>query len=560
MQDKNHVGFHYIDPHYGQQTLLNPDKVTATLVKKDPSLTVDDMLPAYVRDKNVVNPGVLGWARLDSSMAQDAQQKARDLFKAMSKLGHDGDVTAAQSSLQLEERNNIKDLALPKFSKDIKPGSQEAKITKEAHDYLVRERGFAPNDVTRLDPIQAISQIWRDSKNSASRAVLPLNASKENIAAVEAAAKRGYGPVLGTDIGHSFDAPMVHPAIIRQRTSMLRKAALNLGIDPTKVSELSVAMARRTNVEDTVNNLIASGKVSNVVGDDGRSIYNQLLQGAQSGLYNKQSRLTRFFRGGLTAMNESKLDAQSLGDISKKDYQEIKNEKAIARQQAIDTFNKAHQIRDLSLKQMVQILTRPIDPNGAVDNYLNQRYTPEDAMKIAKAVLIGYAKTPSSLVGTGKIEDFIRASNAIATNATASFFGKVPLLKNLGIGEGPLANSFAELPNYLARARDKWRFDLNPVFAYRRLAKTNVKAAAEGIPPTRNPWEAMRRQGVTEQAFDTLNRTMPDVYRSYKELEPLDKFLQQSDVFGIYNPAHNMAWQAHNLEKMGLSDSEISQK
>jgi len=561
LAEGDYVGAHYLHPTYGTQTLLNPDRVTAKMVKQDPNLNVDSIMPNYLVNNNVVQRGAFGWAHKDTVVAQDAYKKANQLMDDLAQLGHKTDVDAARSSLQLSEQKAVEGIALPKMSQPVMEGTKEAKLTLDARAFLVRELGFSQNEVTRLDALQAIGTIWKQAGKLASEATLPLNAPKALKDIVAKADALGFRPVLGTDIGHSYENPLLHPVAVDQRTSMLRKAAMNLGIDPTKVNDITVSMSKRTAVETELNKLFASGKVSSNFGDTGNSIYSTLLQGAQSGLYAKESRALAASRGfwkGLTGQ-EARLAKEALGDIRTADLRESEKSLAAARDAQAKAFNQAHQIRDLSLKQMVQILTRPVDPLDPLGS-MAARYTPEDAMKIAKTVLVGYAKAPTSLLGLGRAEDFIRASNAIITNGTASFFGKVPVLNKLGIGEGPLANAFASLPNDLARARDKWRFDMNPVFAFRRLAKTNVKAAAEGVPPTRNPYEALTRLGVTEQAFNTLNRTMPDVYRAYKDLEPLDKFLQQADVFNIYNPAHMMAWQAHNLEKLGLTDAQITEK
>ena len=560
LQEKGYTGFHYLDAKYGTQTVVNPDRVLATMVKQDPKWTKDSLIPGYLTHNNIVGRGALGVANKDKFIAQDAQRAARSLFGNMAKLGHREDVMAARSTLQLEEQNDLKDIPLPKFSRNI--GKGEAAVLQEARKILVTKLGYSPNEVTRYDPIQAISEIWRASKSLASEAHHPIDAPqvlKDQVAKLDAL---DYRLVIGTDIGHAYETPLIHPAIVAQRTSLLRKAAQQFGFDTTKTSDLSVAQVRRTNVENEVNKLFANGKVSPIQGDNGSSVYSTLIQAAQSGEIIKEGRLANAFRGaveGFRGAPESKFVEGQLGDLSKVAYKDIQDARAEAKLKAMQTFNQAHQVRDLSLKQMVKALTRPVDPNDILGN-LNPRYTKEDAMKIAKAVLIGYAKTPASIVGIGKTEDFIRASNAMITNGTASFFGKVPLLNNFKIGEGPLANAFAALPNDLARLRDRWRFDYSPTFALRRLIKTNVKAAAEGVPVSSNPYQSLQRLGGTEQAFNTLQRTMPDVYRATKELEPLEKYLQQSDVFGIYNPAHMMAWQAYNLEKLGLTDAEITAK
>ena len=562
MEEKGYTGFHFWDNKYGQQTVINPDRAKAVMVKQDPQWTKESLIPGYLTHNNIVGRGALGVARKDTFVAQDAQSAARNLFDKMAALGHTAAVDAARSTLQLEEQQGLRDVPLPNF-KDSFLGKAESAIATEARNILVTKLGYSPNEVTRFDPIQAISEMWRASKSLASEAHIPLEAPKAVKDAIAKLDSLGYRPVLGTDIGHGFEAPILHPAIINQRTSMLRRAAMRLGIDITKVNDLTVAQTRRSNVEAEINKLFANGKITQpALNDNGSSIYSALLQGAQSGLYSTDSRFSSGFRGfveGFRGGPEGKFVEQELGDLSKVAYEDIQAAKEDARIKSMQVFNQAHGIRDLSLKQMVKILTRPVDPKDPLGN-LASRYTREDAMKIAKAVLIGYAKTPASLVGAGKVEDFIRASNAMMTNATASFFGQVPLLKNFKIGEGTIANNFAALPNDLARLRDRWRFDYSPIFAARRLSKTNVKAAAEGVPTTMNPYAALKKLGKVDQAFATLQRTMPEVYRVQKDLEPLEKFLQQSDIFNIYNPAHMMAWQAHNLEQLGLSDAEITAK
>jgi hypothetical protein len=560
LQEKGYTGFHYFDNKYGRQTVINPDRANAVMVKQDPQWTKESLIPSYLTHNNVVGRGALGIARKETFIAQDAQKAAKNLFDRMTKLGHGDDVTAARSTLQLEEQQGLKDIALPKLRRTI--GKGEAEVLQEARKILTTKLGMSPNEVTRYDPIEAISKIWRESKDLASEAHVPIEAPKALKDAIAKLDALGYRPVLGTDIGHAYETPILHPAIINQRTSMLRRAAMALGMDVTKIGDLPVAQIRRTNVENEINKLFASGKVQPILGDNGNSIYSTLLQGAQSGEIIREGRVASAFRGAIEGLRrgpEGSFVEKDLGDLSKISYKDIQDARAAARLKAMETHNQAHGIRDLSLKQMVKILTRPVDPSDVLGN-LNPRYTKEDAMKIAKSILVGYAKTPASVVGAAKAEDFIRASNAIMTNATASFFGNVPLLNKFKIGEGPLANAFAALPNDLVRLRDRWRFDYSPVFALRRLTKTNVKAATEGVPTTMNPYEGLRRLGVTDKAFNTLMRTMPEVYRQTKQLEPLEKYLQQSDVFNIYNPAHMMAWQAHHLEQLGLTDAEITAK
>jgi len=395
----------------------------------------------------------------------------------------------------------------------------------------------------------------RDARTLASEAYIPNDAPQALQDAIKRLDAAGYKPVLGTDIGHGYELPRVLPSISTQRTSMLRRAAMRLGADTTNVSDIDVSIRRRQNVADSINNVLSTitkkNGVQPILGDTGNAIYARLLEGAQRGdaAGLKMTRMERYQYN--RALNKVNTDNMTQADI---DALKTETQRAITKQ-----HNDAHSIRDLSLKQMTKILTRPIDTADITGTPI-PGYTPEDAMKIAKAVLRGYAATPTSYAGFSKAEDFFRASGSILSHHTASFFGQVPVVKNFNIGNGHLFNSLASLPNELIRWRDKVRFDLSPVFSAERVVKTNLKAATQGVPATLRPYQSLEKLGKVDEAFNILNRTMPEVYKATKATEPLDKFLLQNDVWNIYNPGHNMAWQAWNLAKQGLSDEEINAK
>ena len=572
LMDNNELtGMRYNHPTYGEQMLIRPGKAIGKLAKLPSDYSIDKYLPSYLAHSNINGAGVIGFARKDSPYSQGVLKMAKGYFAKLEKLGYGEDVKAAQSTLELEaisKQKAIPDLigdagrsapVLPRINtKEFDPTNSElVALTNKMRNDLSTKFGYDLNKLTRLDPVQMASLMWRKSRDFASEAyfptVKPEGMSQEVFNNVNKMRKEadanGWRPVLGTDIGHGYELSRVHPDILNQRTNLLRKAAMRLGIDPTKVSDVTVAATRRMNVVDEVNKVLGS-KIQPILGDNADSIYSRLLQGAQSGIFRS---------GKLGKYVENRAITKALGDTSNMDYQDIK-EKIDEARKAVESVNqKAHQIRDLSEKQMVKILTRSIDSKDITSNPI-PGYTESDARRIARAVTIGYAKTPTSLVGLGKAEDFIRASGAMLANHTMSFMGKVPLAKNFKIGEGPLINTLSSLPNDLFRLRDKYRFDLNPIFSYRRLAKTNVKAALEGVPASINPGKAMEKLKITDKANAILERTMPEVYAKSKQLEPLEKMLVQNDIWDIYNPAHNMAWQAYHLADQGLSDAEIAQK
>ena len=567
MTADGHAGFKFTNRAGNVTHVVNSDRAIANMTQLDSSFTKDSIIPAYLRANNVNGQGVIGLARNDTFIQQDAQKAANAFFSRLNKAGYDQEVAQAQSTLQLEGKQLAKnpniELNAPLPKLDPQNLNKEAlNVLNEARGILIKKLGFDSLQINKLDPIGAVSLLYRESHGLASEAMLPVNAPKAAVDAVARLAQKGYRPVLGTDIGHAYEAPILHPVIADQRTSLLRRAALALKMDPTKISDISVAQSRDTAVKQEVDRLFASGKVQPVIGDNSSTIVNILRDYARSGsqINNTGNKVANAIRGWGQGRRDQ-LITQLMGDTSNLTVKEERELHDAAVAKANEILGSQRRMSDLSYKQIVKALTQPI-AKGAKD-YLGdvtERYSKEDAAKIAKAVMVGMAKSPGYTMGLGKGEDFIRASGAMATNATASFFGKVPLLKNYKIGEGPIAAAITALPSNLTALRNQWRFDLNPIFSARRLAKTNIKAATEGVPLTRNPYNAMTNLGIKDEAYSILGRTMPKVYAKAQELDTLDRFLQQNDVFGWYNPAHNMAWQAYHLKQLGLSDAEITQK
>ena len=565
--DGGHAGYKFLDSKGNTVHVVNPEKTVANITQLDPSLTKESLIPGYLSQNNTVARGALGIARKDTFIQQDAQKAANKFFARLANDGHENEVSQARSTLQIEGRQLAKDPMakvdnpLPKIAQE-NLSKESLNVLNEARGILIKKLGFSPLEVNKLDPIGAVSLLWRESRNLASEAFLPVGAPKVLTDAVDRLAEKGYRPVLGTDIGHAYERPILHPVIADQRTSLLRRSALALKLDPTKVSDITVAQSRDIAQKTEVDKLFASGKVQTVMGDSSSTVLNILRDYARSGASTNKvgNKVANAIRGWGQGKREQ-LVTQLMGDTDHMTVAEERELKLAAEAKAQEIFGAQRRVTDLSFNQMVKALTQPIAKAGK--DYLGNtapRYSVEDARKIAKAVMVGTAKAPGYTMGLGKSEDFIRASGAMATNATASFFGKVPLLKNYKIGEGPIANAITSLPSNLTALRNQWRFDLNPIFAYRRLAKTNIKAATEGIPLARNPYQAMVNLGIKDDAYKVLQSTMPKVYQKAEELDSLDRFLQQNDVFNVYNPAHNMAWQAYHLKQMGYDDATITQK
>jgi hypothetical protein len=563
MKDGQYTGYEYMHDTYGKQYMFNPNFIRAKLMNpQDAAISKEALTPGYIAHNNINGYGTVGLANKSKMTSQGIRDEVNKMFKQLTKLGYGDAVTNAKTTLELEDRTG-KLGKLPSLGQAILPNSEEAKILQNAYKLLTRDIGKDSNEIIRFDdPIKAASVLWHESKNLASDAFLPENAPAELKQWVSKLDDLGYKIVLGTDIGHTYEAPLVAPPIIERRTNLLKKLALGSGMDVSRVSDHSTNQATHIAISNELNNLFASGKVNPAFGDTGDSILHMIRSAIKSGAVETEGRLSRGFKGFIDGMREPKMHEQNMGNTAHLTDEEIAAAKAETTKKIRDTYNTSKTLRDISDRKMVKFLTTPrplLNSPGEVAS----RYSKADAWQIVRAIQRGYAKSPVSYRGLSKAEDFFRASGAIATHATASFMGKVPLLNNFKLGDGHLASALhmaASIPNDLARLRDKWRFDYSPIFALRRLVKTNVKAATEGVPTSMRPYSDLNKMGVLDDAFKLLARVKPAVFNEYKNLDNFDKFIEQSDIFGLYNPAHAMAWQAYNLQKAGLSEAEIAQK
>lgn len=212
-----------------------------------------------------------------------------------------------------------------------------------------------------------------------------------------------------------------------------------------------------------------------------------------------------------------------------------------------------------------------------------------------------YADLPASMVGWQKPENMFRASMGWA--GTGGVKGRMLGGAVLGgaagvavdpgavfqgdfthVGEGAAAGALAggvfkkmgwamaNLPNDLVRMRNAFRFDLSPEFAMRRYVKTNVKMAAEGVPPIgiesnflhSGPVNWLQKHGVLDEARDIFQRVAPEYDTRLRGLDEnaddMQRYLASNDVFHMTNTRDTEAYAAYHWSQQGLSDQEIHDK
>jgi hypothetical protein len=571
VNNNGYTGFKYYDNKYGFQHVINPDRVTAVRANIDPKLSRDNFITSN-NIKNHTGRGQLSFINTDTLSRDKVQDFTKKFFNRLVQNGHKDDVLNAESTLQLEGRSGQLAPQLPTLSKIMDP--EDVNIWQDAFK-VAQQLGWDPAQTSKYDVIELVSALYRASKELPAEAKLLPNASPELQKLIEDIKNEtGMIPALGTGIGHTYEAPLIHPLVIEAHTTAVRKAANNIGLGLDPIKDQNTASVRQGIRANAIDKAALTGRVKLAYNDTGSRILSILSQGAKTleraegkgktltedALISTGKVVKRLLTVGRDQPAINKIFNESV-NVEGMTSAEIAQARAEFEKSWRLTNDSERTIRDLSPRQMVRILTQPVNPESSLDlGFETPRYTKQEAWNIVRTLLAADAKMPATYVGLGKVEDMLRASGAIASDGAASFLGKVPLLRNKNIDKWGLWNITASLPADLVHLRDRFRFDLNPLFGMRRMVKTNLKAALEGVPVSSSPYLSLLRQDKLDSARAILARTMPEYYKSLHGSEELDKTLAQNDVFNFYNPIHNMMWQAQHLKEMGLTDAEIAKK
>ena len=558
-----HAGVRITHPQQGQQVLLNSDRTNATLQKLNPEWEQHNMVSTYISSMNENGRGVIGVANKYNAGAgtmirDDAQAAAQKAFGLLEKAGYQDAVDAARAQLQLEDRLGKVDpnhTELPSMDKaPLNPAAK--KLSLPLMRILTRDVGLDPTQLSRLDPIQLASTLWRESRGMASEARIPTDAPqalKDAFASIDA---RNSRVVLGTDIGHSFESPLIHPDVMQQHTNILKKFGRTWGLDVTPQDSVDAYTTRRLLQSSAVDDLFNKGAITRAPGDNGSRLITYILKEA-SNMEPGALRQVAFY---VNSNTRDKMITKLLGDTSAMTGKEIKDARASMKSDIMQQFSKQNSITSLGRKKVVDILTKPMDSGrvalAGADSGI-PRYSLSDANKIWMAMQSSGKSMPTSMVGLGKVDDLFRGLGGMMSHNTASFMGKLPTLNAADLEGSSFLSGMASLPNWAINARDTLRFSANPLFDARRITKVNLKGATFDVPVVTNPFGSMQKMGILESSQATLRRVLPEVMKYADESGPLDHYISQGSWFGLYNSSHFMAWQAHFLEQQGLSDPEI---
>lgn len=330
----------------------------------------------------------------------------------------------------------------------------------------------------------------------------------------------GYRPVVGTDIGHIFHdwaaAPQLQGALTKQRV-----LAEGLGLSPDNISSLSIGTVRRQGIRQEVQKLVDDNKITlppYYTVDTALSEVNRYIEAGNPKI---QSSFSREVQGP---------------------YNSILQKEA----------QRALQMRDIPRKVFVDALTRTHDLPSETEAALLADggemgkvplFSERDANAIYRAVVRGSATPPNYMMGAAHLEDLSRAKLGFVGNA---------------FPDSNFAQRVANLPNELVQVRNRMRFDMSPYFSFRRIAKTNVKLAVEGITPTLRPLDALGEAANSAKVY--LDEITPDFGRGSAQAQAMDdadRYLEAQDVFHLYNHREYEAYAAWSAKEAGKTDDQV---
>lgn len=347
--------------------------------------------------------------------------------------------------------------------------------------------------------------------------------------------KAGYKVVHGTDIGHFYEDGLPDLHVLDGRIGRLRRVLERAGVTPEMTANTTVGNARYSAIRRRIQRLVDGGDVRLPpyytvdtlmadLADD--NLLADALPWSESVAFGAGKVLHR-----RAAAQLARRAGQTVEGLNPRDVAMAQIEKELA---------TGLNLRDIPRKKVLDVLTRtervPWVSQAGDDVPLMDV---ESANRIYRALVRGAADTPARMVGWTHVEDLFRASTG--------FLG--------GVIPGQTGEALANLPNRLIQARNRLRFELNPEFQLRRVAKTNVKLATEGVAPTWRPLDRMVEDGTYDRAHAYLDRVAPR--SGVANLVDSERYLHASDLFGIYSQRQYEAYAAWAWRQAGKSDDEV---
>lgn len=486
--------------------------------------------------KGSVAAGSIGLMRKGKLTSQQALEdlkgydaKYQALLAERETLVGSGSLTMAQAAARGARTEAERHAAL------IENNERLADLHADLMDYAYNQHGLTRRPLAvykGLDPEQGVKQmldLLADArKNLASEVFLAPDASAEATAAYNFIKDNGYIPVHGKDIGHLYLNLIKRPGSLGNLATRRRQIAQTLGLGTERYSQMNVASQQRLAIVSRLEQAQARGSVSFGQHGTARDVLNDLTD--KNLLADKDNTWAEKIAFGASSPLHSR-DIKGLMEH----YDETPQQAEARLRQDIAL---AGGLRGLSTKEVVRILTRK-DADGVpiMDE--------ASALRVHDAIRAGMADTNIRMVGLTHLEDLMRFG---AFRFAAEHNWDLDKWRYL-----------MALPDKLIRARDNWRFAMNPMFSVRRVVKTNVKMVADGVQASHNPVRWMAERGAYDEAHTLLDSISGIQKGHYEYLDEAQRYIDQHDMWGIYNPRSYKAMYAWQKKQQGFSDEEIRQ-
>jgi len=433
--------------------------------------------------------------------------------------------------------------SLVKELKAVKtPEERDALRTKIANT-LINEFGLNVYELGGSNVSELLSVLRKEGDKLASDLYHVRNAPEEFTNYIAKLKELGYKPVIGTDIGHAFNPAAQYTDLGTIEMKAAAKVASRFGLSPRLSDSAAVSARALVETNRTVQEAIDSGKIKVFPSFNADRLLTYIRSAAE-----KEVELT----WGQKQVLENSLSA-GLYDVPIKKIIEAAaaENRVVTRPQAWAQIKEAKRtelgLREIPYKQLMDILTKPLDADVAEMMGLDKGtkfMDQQSAMNTIQAIWKARTKVPTEMIGgIAKVEDFLYAGIGIG--------GKVG---------GTTGMKLAAVPSELFNLRSRVRYQLSPLFAYRRMFKTAAKGITENIPPTMYPEAKMDEMGITAEAQKIHARVFPEDAAKNAFLDEAERVIKETDFYNLYNTKASEEWASYWLAKQGFSDAEIAKK
>lgn len=485
----------------------------------------------------------LALSKLEPKTPSDFVVPTAEMAEKVKATGNPGQIGIANlDTLTKQSASKMYDKLVQELKAIKTPEDRNVLRTKVAN-MLINEFSLNVYELGEANVSELLSIFRKERDKLSSDLYHVRNAPQEFIDQLAKLKELGYKPVIGTDIGHTFNPAAQFTDLGSIEIKSIAKAASKFGLSPRLSDSAAVSARALVETNRSVQEGIDSGKIKVFPSFNADRLLTYIRSMAE-----KKIELTVGQEAVLLASKKAGLYDIPIKQII--NAAKLENE-VVTEPQAWAQIREAKRtelgLREIPYKKLMDVLTRPLDPDVAEMMNLDKGtkfMDQQSAMNTIQAIWKARTKVPSEMIGgLAKVEDFLYAGIGIG--------GKVG---------GTTGMKLAAIPSELFNFRSRVRYQLSPLFAYRRMFKTAAKGITENIPPTMYPEAKLDEMGITAQAKAIHARVFPEDAAKNSFLDEVERVIKQTDFYNLYNTKAAEEWASYWLAKQGFSDAEIAKK